>query len=470
MTLSMIGVLAVLAFLVCLGVTPLCRDLFLKRGLVDHPDDYRKLHRKPVPRCGGIGIVFSYFAALGMAYLFVPRGTAIYVQHRALFVAVLPATLLIFLVGLADDLLNLKPRYKLLGQAIASTIAVALGARITLLHGPSWLGWLISLLWLLACTNAVNLIDGMDGLATGVGLTATLTTLVVALLSGNIGLAIVTAPLAGALLAFLRYNFAPASVFLGDSGSLTTGFLLGCLGLVWSSHLGGWGMLGPLFALALPLMDVSLSIGRRFLRRVPIFEGDRGHIHHRVQDLGLSTTHAALLLYGCCLLFATLAVLQSQFSHWAELVFIACFVAIVTIGVGRLEYIEFRVARRMLSHSLLRRAVRQRIHLEEMRRGLERSTTAEECWKVVRHCCSELEIENVQMKLGNKRFATHTVGPRETPNCTLHMPLGEDDWIVLMGGSEIAPSAFAAALEPLLPLAAERPEPTAEPVLLRHAA
>ena len=276
------------SFLLCLGTTPLVRNLFVRYGKMDHPDSDRKFHAEAVPRSGGIGIMLAYFASFGLMYLLLPSGVSLYVNHHALLRAVLPATALMFLVGLADDLFDLKPKHKLAGQVVAVGVAVSLGARLTLVHGPAWLGVVLSVMWLLACTNAVNLIDGMDGLATGVGLTATLTTMLVALLSGNMGLAMATAPLAGALFAFLRYNFSPASVFLGDSGSLSIGFLLGCLGLVWDSHAGMLGMVGPLMTMALPLVDVSLSILRRFLRRRPIFQGDRGHIHHRVLALGFT--------------------------------------------------------------------------------------------------------------------------------------------------------------------------------------
>ena len=441
------AVLAFLAFVFCVVATPVCRDFFVKRGWVDQPDEKRKLHPTPVPRSGGIGIFAAYFASLAVVYL--SSGAAVYVQHQALLRAVLPATALVFLLGLADDLLDLKPRHKLLVQAIAAVMAVSLGARLSMHHGPSWLSALLSIAWLLACTNAVNLIDGMDGLATGVGLTATVTTLLLALLSGNTGLALTTAPLAGALLAFLRYNFAPASVFLGDSGSLTIGFLLGCLGLVWSGRSGAWGMLGPLLTLALPLLDVNLSIGRRFLRSVPIFSGDRGHIHHRVQDLGLSTRGAAFLLYGCCVLFAMLAVLQAFLNRWIEISLVLLFVAVVVYGIKHLGYVEFRAVRRTLSHGAIRRAVKEEIHLEEMRRALSTADTPEQCWAVVRRTCEELHITTVQMKLCGVRFIQHPFGSSQEPSCTVHVPLGEDSWLLLAGPVSVAPQAITAALQPI---------------------
>src|SRR5262249_32959422 len=152
--------------------------------------------------------------------------------------------------------------------------------------------------WLILCSNAFNLIDGVDGLAAGVGLTATTATLAAGLLHGDWMLGFVTAPLAGCLLGFLRYNFNPASIFLGDSGSLLIGFLLGCYGVIWSQKsVTMLGMAAPALVMALPLLEVGLSVVRRFLRNEPIFAGDRGHIHHRLLDRGLSPRRVAISLY-----------------------------------------------------------------------------------------------------------------------------------------------------------------------------
>ena len=157
-----------------------------------------------------------------------------------------------------------------------------------------WLSLPLTLLWLVGCANAFNLIDGIDGLATGAGLFATVTILIGALLSNNVPLALATVPLAGALLGFLRYNFNPASIFLGDSGSLTIGFLLGCYGVLWSQKGATMlGMTAPLMALAVPLLDTGLAVARRFLRHQPIMSGDAAHIHHRLLARGLTPKDCA---------------------------------------------------------------------------------------------------------------------------------------------------------------------------------
>src|SRR5581483_11066131 len=161
-----------------------------------------------------------------------------------------------------------------------------------------WVGIPLTVVWLLGCTTAITLIDGVDGLAAGGGQFATITTTAIALVQHNPQLAFATVPLAGALLAFLRYNFSRATVFLGDCGSLLIGFLLGCYGTVWSYKSATLvGMTAPLIVLAIPLLDTTLAVGRRLLLGKPVFGADRGHIHHRLLDRGLTPRGVAIALY-----------------------------------------------------------------------------------------------------------------------------------------------------------------------------
>ncbi|MEO6923375.1 MAG: MraY family glycosyltransferase, partial [Bryocella sp.] len=226
-------VLGAVGFLVCLLLTWFLRDLAIRLGFVDYPDAERKLHVRPIPRIGGVAIMASYALALGVALLVEHFRGGPYVHHSAVLRSLLPAVAVIFLTGLADDLFNLRPWQKLLGQFAGASIAVgtgtalALGSVAGLQHSHFWTSpWLnipLSLLWLVGCSNAVNLIDGLDGLAAGVGFFATGSALIFALITGNMGLAFATMPLAACLLAFLCFNFNPASIFLGDSGSLSIG-------------------------------------------------------------------------------------------------------------------------------------------------------------------------------------------------------------------------------------------------------
>ena len=223
----------------------------------------------------------------------------------------------------------------------------------------------MTLVWLVMCANAFNLIDGLDGLASGMGLFATLTTFLAAVLHGNESLALVTLPLAGALLEFLRYNFNPASVFLGDSGSLLIGFLLGSYGVIWSQKSATLlGMTAPLMALAIPLLDVCLSVTRRWLRGQPIFTADRGHIHHRLLDLGTTHRRVVLILYAVCGFYAALSLLQSLLSNQVGGLIIILFCAATWIGIQHLGYNEFDAAGRTLRSGAVQRLVHGQLAIQ----------------------------------------------------------------------------------------------------------
>ncbi len=404
---ALIG-LGVTALLLCLILTPICRDIFLKLKLVDMPDNDRKLHTRPIPRIGGIPIALSYVGALLLMFAFAPPQATIAVQHRQLLFSILPAAGIVFFTGLIDDLITLKPWQKLAGQFVGAVWAVSVGARIHLPDAPPGSIWLtapLSLIWLIGCTNAFNLIDGLDGLASGIGLFATSTTLFAALLQGNWGLAMATVPLLGCLLGFLRYNFNPASVFLGDSGSLSIGFILGCFAVIWSQKSATLlGMLAPAMALALPLLDVGLSIGRRFLRNQPIFQPDRGHIHHRLLALGFEPRGAAIVLYIACGIAAILSLLQSSMSYHLGGLAVVLFCAFAWLGIKRLGYIEFSTARRVLSSGGVLKLVQHEIYLSHFRDALLKAHTQRECWTVVRNTCKDLHFARVELKLEGQNF------------------------------------------------------------------
>ena len=423
------------AFLLCLITTPLCRDLFLRFNIVDRPDADRKFHLKPIPRIGGIPIVLSYAAALGLMLAFAPHNAKISIQHSKLVLSLLPATAVIFLTGLVDDIFGLKPKQKLAGQFAAAALAVTLGARLTIAHGifsSPWISIPLSLVWLIGCSNALNLIDGLDGLASGVGLFAVITTLLAAILHGNMGLAMATVPLCGCLLAFLRYNFSPASVFLGDCGSLTVGFMLGCFGLIWSQNSGTFlGMAAPLMALALPLADVTLSIGRRFLRNAPIFRGDRGHIHHMVLARGFKPRDTALILYAVCGVAAFLSLLQSFASYQLRGLTIVVFCSLLFAGINYLGYVELSAARRTLSRKMILRIVKEEIYLQELETALTSASTADECWDVVRNACSDMHFASVQMYLQGESFEENFILRETEPSWKMNLVIGRNSYLAL---------------------------------------
>jgi len=315
----------------------------------------------------------------------------------------LPAVAVIFAVGVIDDLFGLKPWQKIIGQLGAAGLAYWAGVRImdvVWFSTHSWWSLPVTILWLLTSTNAFNLVDGMDGLAAGVGLFATLTIFLAAILHGNTPLAMATFPLAGCLLGFLFYNFNPATIFLGDSGSLLIGFLLGCYGVIWTQKSATLlGMTAPLMALSIPLIDVGLAVLRRALKRQPIFSADRGHIHHRLLDRGLTPKRAVLLLYGICSLVAVFSLLQSVVtSDRLSGVIIVLFCAVAWVGIQYLGYAEFSVAGRMLFRGDFQRTLKGQLDLNALEKRISDAKTLEACWHAIAEgspnfgfCCLRME-------------------------------------------------------------------------------
>lgn len=392
------------AFLISLVLTPIFRDLFRSYNVVDRPG-FRKVHRHPIPRVGGIPIAIAYTISLVSI-------TALYasISDQGLIAwKLIPGVVIIFATGLIDDFFNLKPRYKLLGQVVAAVVVFFNGLQISEvlgLHIPVWIGLPVTIFWLLLTTNALNLIDGLDGLCSGMGLFGTLTLFIGALIQGNRALAYATFPLAGALLGFLCFNFNPATVFLGDSGALLIGFLLGCFGLLWTAKATTPAELAvPLLALTIPLMDVSLSIVRRYLNNRPIFSADRGHIHHRLLDRKLTVRQAVFVLYSFASVSAGLGLLLSvpSLARYHGFVLVV-FAALIVFAVRKLRYLEFTVIAHSLFNGDLKRSVAKKAMLERLSVALAAARTPDEWW---------LGISNTGREAGwSKLVWNNSVGSR----------------------------------------------------------
>ena len=439
--------LGFVAFLTSLVLTPVVRNLFRRWGFVDHPGE-RKIHQHPIPRVGGIAIVIAYVTAYGVLYLVGLRGGAmIWSPVSSIWIwNLLPAGIVILAVGLWDDLIGLLPWQKILGQIIAASLAYMAGVHVVSFGGHAFAHWWnfpVTLLWLLLCTNAVNLIDGVDGLAAGVGLFATTTMLIAALLQHNVILAFATVPLAGALLGFLRFNFNPATIFLGDSGSLFIGFFLGCYGVMWSQKSATiLGMTAPLMALSIPLLDTSLAIIRRFIRQKPIFAADRGHIHHRLLDRGFTPRKVALMLYGCCALgaVASIAMMNQNFSG----IVILIFCAVTWIGIQHLGYVEFGTAGRMVIEGAFRRQLNAQIALQGLERELAEADTPEHCWTVIQKASKEFGFHHIRMQLDNQKFE-HRDGVEPLKSWSIRIPIAGDNYVELTREFDVIGHATALA-------------------------
>ena len=319
------------------------------------------MHSTPLPRLGGVAIFLSFSCCMGIAALWVRHSPQIEIEHfRKAMLTILGPAALVFLLGVYDDLKGVGPYVKFAVQAIAASMLYAGGLRIVnipVLFGdrvlPSIVGWAFTVIWVLAITNAFNLIDGLDGLAAGSALFSTLVVFVVALLHGPSLVEIMTIALAGSILGFLRFNFNPATIFLGDSGSLFIGFLLSALALFGAQKAPTIVAVAiPIVSFGLPILETVLSIVRRLISGRPVFTADREHIHHKLLQHGLTHRQVVILLYGVSAIFAML----SLFLLWPTGSSLGLVLAVlgigIWIGVQHLGYLEFgelaRVAHRTL--------------------------------------------------------------------------------------------------------------------------
>jgi len=401
--------LGVISFALSLIVTPILRNVALRLHIVDEPDHHRKIHKTPIARIGGVAIIASAIGAYGLLF-FVRLNAGVIVRAGEPFaIRLLPAIVVIFGIGLVDDIFQVRPLYKLVAQIVAAVLAWKSGIHLGAIGGhdlPAILSFFLTTVWIVACSNAINLIDGVDGLAAGVGLFAAGTTLIAALFHHNIDLALATMPLVGALLGFLRFNFSPASVFLGDCGSLTLGFLLGCYGVVWSEKSTTiLSMSAPIMVLFLPLFDTGLAVVRRFLRQKPIFAADCGHIHHKLLSRGLPPSHVVLILYGFCGLtsIAGLLLTATQIQYRGMIVVVVILAAL--IGIQYLDYIELDILGGAIFGGGIHRLFNAQLSLREFEQKLAASKTLEGTWELLCRESSSFGFSGLELRVDGETRA-----------------------------------------------------------------
>ena len=336
----------IVAFVLALALTPGAAWLGARLGAVDIPTA-RKVHTKPIPRSGGLAIALAFCLALIACVLLMTQVSEPLVwDQRRLFAAM--GGLVAFFVGFYDDFQRLEPRLKLLAQILAASIAYYGGIRIDVLYA-GWaeyqfgiLSWGVTVFWFLLLINAVNLIDGLDGLAAGVGFFTSAVMVILAVMQENYLAALEFAALSGALLGFLRYNFNPASVFMGDGGSYFIGYTIAALSILGSikSQVGAT-LLIPLLALGVPIFDTILSPLRRWVRGRKLFRPDKGHIHHKLVAMGLSSRRAVLILYGVSCALCALAILLINLRNETASLILVLLAATAFIVVRKMGYLEY---------------------------------------------------------------------------------------------------------------------------------
>lgn len=330
-------------------LTWMAREVANARGLASGPDSGRHVHTSPIPRVGGVAIFCTFILGYPLYLLAASRGLVAGPANNDVIKVLLPAMAL-FVAGLVDDLRGIRPGTKLLVQAAGGLCLYLSGLKFacfSALFATSWINSALCLattvFWVVLVCNAVNLIDGLDGLAAGAALFSMVTIFAVALAQGRTGVAVAVLILGGSIFGFLLFNFNPASIFLGDSGSLFVGFILS--GLVLCESQRQQSLLDaisiPLISFALPLTDTALSVLRRFLSGHSLFGADREHIHHKLLELGLTHRQAVWILYG---LSATFAVLGLFLIYDSDIILVPVGAAVLLIlffGVRKLGYQEF---------------------------------------------------------------------------------------------------------------------------------
>lgn len=319
------------AFAISLAATPLVKTLAYKIGAIDVPDDERRVHKKPIPRLGGLAIFYGFLISL------LCFANPIDNQTRGLIIG----SLIIVGVSIIDDVKQLRAIVKLAAQVLAAAVAVWHDIRIDAISVPEFISdtgfvelgmWSIpvSMVWIIGVTNAVNLIDGLDGLAVGVSSIASFSLFFIAILGGEESVAIIAAALAGGCLGFLPYNFNPAKIFMGDTGSQFLGYMLSVICI--QGLFKGYAIISfivPFLIMGLPLFDTLFAIIRRAWNHKPIMGADRGHLHHRLLDSGFSQKQTVAILYIITTILGLSAVLILE-----QGAYVAALLLFVALGVA----------------------------------------------------------------------------------------------------------------------------------------
>jgi UDP-GlcNAc:undecaprenyl-phosphate GlcNAc-1-phosphate transferase len=330
------------AFLLTLLLTPLVKRQAIRLEAFDHPDEERRVHQTPMPRLGGGALYVAFALGWGVASWLDPA----LLPLGKLLLAATP----IFVLGVWDDLRGVSERLKLVIPTLSAVLLYWFGWRVTdlslfpgmTLSLPALLGLGLTVLWLVGMTNAYNLIDGLDGLAVGIGALAMSAVLGCALLLGAREIALLAALLLGALVGFLPHNFHPAAIFLGDSGSLFLGFVMAALTLTGTAAEAGTASIAAPVILGLLIVEAVVTLLRRWIAGQPLLPGDRGHFHHKLLEQGLSQRRAVLRLYVVGLIFSGSGLLLLKAGKLLTMGILILLVGGIVWGVRSLPYTEFR--------------------------------------------------------------------------------------------------------------------------------
>lgn len=316
----------VIAFVITFAITPLIKRLAIQIGAVDKPDA-RKVHHGMMPRLGGLAIFIGYI--LSVLYT---------VQDIKAILGLIIGSIVLVGVGIWDDVKQIGPKTKLCGQILAAAIIVLFGNQVEFITNPwghllylGYLGIPLTIFWIVGFTNIVNLIDGLDGLAAGISFISCIAIFTVLWQMGQVDLACIALALAGAAGGFLKYNFNPAKIFMGDTGSMLLGYTMATISVMGAVKTAATiSLVVPIIVLGLPILDTTFAIIRRKINGRPVFKPDKGHVHHRLLALGLSQKQAVLLMYAVTAALGYVAILLAK-VNW--LLGVALVIAILCVCV-----------------------------------------------------------------------------------------------------------------------------------------
>jgi UDP-GlcNAc:undecaprenyl-phosphate GlcNAc-1-phosphate transferase len=427
--------------LLALAITPGVIWLARRAGVVDYPG-VRSVHRKPVPRIGGLAIFISSLGPiLSVLYLRNDIGAA-FRDIRLQVATLLGAATFVFLVGLADDLRRLPARFKFLAELVAAGALCVAGVQIGdlgitegLVVSLGWLGVPLTLLWVVGITNAVNLSDGLDGLAAGISAIACGVIAVLAIHSDNAIMAVFALALVGSLSGFLVFNFNPAKVFMGDCGSLFLGFTIAASSVMCMTKSSAViGLALPALALGIPIFDTLFSMLRRFLERRSLFAPDRSHFHHRLLDLGFRQRHAVMIIYLLTLLSVGLGLFMMVSRDLSSLIvfggiLVLLLVLFRVVGAVRLGETLTRLQER---YRFSRRQRVQRTAFEHVQLRIRQARNATQWWQTICEAAGRMDFAWIALTTtgGDGRVETErwqsTAAATEGPRVLLvTIPFGE---------------------------------------------
>lgn len=332
------------AVLISFLLTPLVKKLAEKVGAMDVPKDSRRVHKIPTPRLGGLAIYFSFVISV----------VAFGLVDKRLFGVLLGATMIV-IMGYFDDIKPLSAKVKLFIQILAAILVISYGIKIDAVTNPFYFinegkritlgmwSYPITVLWIVGVTNAINLIDGLDGLAAGVSTIASATLFIVALFTNQPAIAMLTLVLAGATAGFLPYNFNPAKIFMGDTGALFLGFMLSVISVMGVlKSAAALAILVPVFAIGFPIFDTLFAMVRRVANGKSMMEPDKGHLHHRLLDKGLSQKQAVLTLYSISTVLGISAVAMVESKLKLAFWLVVAVFLLLSMGARYLDFIDIK--------------------------------------------------------------------------------------------------------------------------------